>query len=298
MHRVFYEKKSITYCLRIVSLSFLSSGIQSSSAACITSFSKQEEQILTLAIKAEELLQIVYTQTYETNETISTLSRQIADIISSWEATQQPLSFNKLMTLKRKVKILNELITDLQKTQEQDTLTPKDTPKDIPKGIPQKSSPEWVDLIEDPTLIKPYTPYQVKWPNNQEATIVFNKQIIDTFFNTTQNNLQLDTNMLQIARKNLSAISLGYTNGDTSGTRILRRSNKKSAQNSRYKYNQLFEIKTIGKVAGHIRIGGFINEGVLYAAHYIKGADHGTTRLPFISILLQRQARFMDYQEI
>lgn len=290
-------KNYTTYYSRIVLLSLLLSGIESGRAVCIDSFEEQEEQMLALAIKAEELLQTVYSKSYETNERVSKLLRPITDILNSWEATTQSLSFNKFRTLERSVNRLSDVLKDLEKNTGQDTLTQKDTPKNTTENIPEKTSPEWADLIEDPSLIKPDTPYQLTWPNNQEASIVFNKQITDTFFSTTQNNPQPDINMLQIAKKNLGAIALGYTNGDTSGIRVLRRSSKRSGQ-SNFKYNQLFEVKTIGKIAGHIRMGGFIHEGVLYVVHYIKGSDHGTTRVPFINVLLQKQARFMEYQEI
>lgn len=288
------KKNHITLCLRIVLLSCFLSGTESGRAACTDTFTEQEEQTLSLAIKAEELLQTVYSQSYETNERISKLLRPITDIVNTWETIRQPLSFHKLRTLERSIDRLSEAIRDLQRTQEQAPVY-KETPQEPLQDALKDTLPEWANLIEDPSLIKPNTPYQVKWPNGQEASIVFSKQIVETFF--SQSNAPLDTNTLQIARKNLSTISLGYTNGDTSGIRILRRSSKKSGQSS-HKYNQLFEIKTLGKIAGHIRIGGFIHEGVFYVVHYIKGADHGTTRVPFISTLLQKQSRFVDYQEI
>ena len=225
----------------------------------------REDQILAMAIQLEKLIQDPHISQIKT-EAINNLRHSINEKIDNWETIKHTLQQSELRKLKRKLRELEYFINTKQTSQDTN-----------PKLF-------WAELIEDPTLIKANKPYNLILPNaHTEISVIFNSTLVSIFFNPTT------LHDLRIAKKFLRAISNGYTNGDSTGIRILRRN---KSHKSNMNHNQIFEIKTIGKTTGHIRLGGFIENGNLYIVHHSFNGDHSKIRTSFISILLEKKKRF------
>lgn len=233
----------------------------------------QEERTLQLAIQVENLFKDprVYQQR---NETITHLLVEIESILSHWSNTQYPLNSNEFIILKRKIQRVENILR-----------------QPLENALEQHTQPSWTQLMEDPSLIRANTPYFIEWPNMRgKAYILFSNHIVDTFFNPKRNS-EFQSNYMEVAKRNINALVNGYTNGDSTGIRILRRSQKRTATSTtRGRYNKLFEIRTLGKTAGHIRIGGFIHKDKLYIVHYVTG-EHNKNRLS--NALLKKQDHFI-----
>ncbi len=235
----------------------------------------QEEHTLQLAIQAESFFKN-YHISQQKNETLTKLLFEIENILSRWQNTQYPLHPHEFIILKRKIKRVESILH-----------------QPINNIIKQQTQPDWKQLMENPSLIKANTPYFIEWPNMRgTAYIFFSDNIVDTFFNPKRNS-DFQSNHLEVARRNINALINGYTNGDSTGIRILRRGQKRTATSTtRRRYNKLFEIRTLGKTAGHIRIGGFIYKNKLYIVHYVTG-EHNKNRHALIHILLKKQEQFI-----
>lgn len=74
-----------------------------------------------------------------------------------------------------------------------------------------------------------------------------------------------------------------------SGLKILGRTS--GFKGSVNKYGSIFEIKTIGKTGGNVRLGGFIDDqGTLHVVHYKKGSEHTVSRMNnFIHTIISRK---------
>ena len=285
----------------------------------------QEEQNLELFIKAEKLMEIAehyLSNSYEEgipingssaykaglhqnsqaqqiariSNRIGTLSASIHQKIKAWERAENGLSDAEIKDLKRDMQRLENILHSppvsvrLEKILDSPPVSVPDKPVKI------KKTPAWEDLMADPSLTQANILYQVQWPNNQQVQVIFSPDIIKAFFRA-KNNSQVKGHGLQIARKVLKTIANGYTNGARTGIRIIRRTMRKNhLPQIRASYNQLFEIRTVGRGAGSIRMGGFIHNGQLYVVHYARSTDHEKVQSPFINTLLEKQAAFLHEQ--
>ncbi|MYE07131.1 MAG: hypothetical protein F4X95_00005 [Oligoflexia bacterium] len=143
------------------------------------------------------------------------------------------------------------------------------------------------DLIRDPATAQVDTPYRIDWLHHPRPTyIVFGPKIIDVFFHPKKD---MKT-QFAIARKNLKALQVGYAGkyGDA-GIKILTLSNPGSGSSNR---NRIFEIKTVGKLSGHIRWGGFIAGDFLYIVHYANNTHNNRYKHAFMMNLLDKLQSF------
>ena len=264
--------KEWTLLLILFTLGIPQGGYGQDSRFCRLAF--YEEQALELFIKAEALLKKV---TYPNDLDIVPLISSITYKLSAWEQMEE-LSPAEVQKLRQEVQTLELRLNNSVQ-------------------IPVTQNRDWATLIEDPTLIQADTTYQVQWPNNHQISVVFTSDIVQAFF-TPNSKSPFRGLQQQIAKKQLKAISHGWTSGDSIGIRTLRRTmGKKAPAQSRAHYNKLVEIKVVGKIAGHIRIGGFMDRNVLYIVHYVKDSDHSKNRVPFINHLINKQASFLAQSE-
>ena len=127
------------------------------------------------------------------------------------------------------------------------------------------------DLMENPHLLQADTPYFVEFSNNQtSAFVIFDESVVDVFLEPRNRAFQFD-----LLRKNVSSIRKGFTSGSGSnGIKFLRNSRRRGAGREN-KYKDIFEVKTLGRVTGNIRLGGFIDDqGNLHIVHYKNGSEH------------------------
>ena len=125
------------------------------------------------------------------------------------------------------------------------------------------------DLIEDMSLLRANTPYLVTVSNNDKPVFVFfDESIVNIFLDPKQTAFHFD-----LFKKNLSSIKKGFTVGfGITGLKLLGRDG--------HRYRGIFEIKTIGRVAGNVRLGGFKDkQGNLHIVHHTKGSEHTPSRM-------------------
>ena len=120
------------------------------------------------------------------------------------------------------------------------------------------TTPTLNGLITNPELVQVNVAYLIEWVNySRPVYVTFGQKIVDTFFHAKKD----PKNHLAITKKNLKALQRGYTGKRSkSGIQILTFTAKGNTSNhSRYYRNKIFELRTIGKLSGHIRWGGFID---------------------------------------
>ncbi len=133
----------------------------------------------------------------------------------------------------------------------------------------------WSAALESPSLLQADTPYAVQFPDGVFYIVIFNQKVIDRFFNV--NNPLYDESA---AKKLLKTIQKGYVSQKhSSGIKSL-------YQNKNSVYNDLLEVKTLGRLTGRIRLGGFRRDSYIYLFHYVEDSDHSKIRTRFISQLL------------
>ncbi|MDE0092058.1 MAG: hypothetical protein OXN83_02090 [Oligoflexia bacterium] len=110
----------------------------------------------------------------------------------------------------------------------------------------------------------------MNFPNGETYYIQFNKKVINSL-----NKLQ-DKQIKHI----LETIVKGFVGGTRqTGLKILHQS---SSSKSKYK-NNLLEVKTMGSITGHIRIGGFKKGTHIHLVQIVSESDHskGTLKHKF-----------------
>ena len=134
--------------------------------------------------------------------------------------------------------------------------TPKPNGKDI----------SWDMLIENPTLVKPNHPYALQFANNTFLHyITFHSKVVNKFFNKERMYNE------KLARKFLTTIRKGFINSrdskQVSGI-------KRLDLNKSNRQNDIIEVKTIGGISGHIRLGGFLIGNTIYITDFFKSSNH------------------------
>ena len=141
-------------------------------------------------------------------------------------------------------------------------------------------------LMENPHLLQANTPYFVEFSNNQtSAFVIFDDSVVDLFLSPKVRAFHFD-----LLKKNISSIRKGFTSGfGVTGLKILgRTSGNKGKEN---KHKDVFEVKTIGRVAGNVRLGGFKDDqGNLYIVHYKKGSEHEVGKMnSFVETIVSKR---------
>ncbi|MDE0119887.1 MAG: hypothetical protein OXM55_07775 [Bdellovibrionales bacterium] len=244
---------------------------------CPFAFSKEEE-FLSLAEKAESLGYTLNAENIKTDETLTRLQSEINEQVSSlFDKTS--FASSALLKLREDIEALEDV---LNKKKESSNST----------RVNGVNHPLFVDeLIRDPATAQVDTPYRIDWLHHPHPTyIVFGQKIIDVFFHPKKD---IKT-QFAIVRKNLKALQVGYAgkHGDA-GIKILTLSNSGSGNRLAYNNrNRIFEIKTVGKLSGHIRWGGFIDDNFLYIVHYANNTHHNGYKHSFMMTLLNKLRAF------
>ena len=247
----------------------------------------REEQTLSIAIQVEALKTSHEIYQHISSPQVQHLIEAIDRIINTWETSEESLSKSDFDSLKERVQTLQNLLN--KKTYHNGAVYHNKPGQQNPAQTGNHTT--WESFKADPSLIEPDKPYLIKWENNRQANIVFNKHIVESFFRSESSPFKTDWK--KIARKNITAITKGFTT-DSSGIRMLKQT---ASPHGKIKFNQLFEIKTLGAVAGHIRVGGFIYDGTMYVVYYIKSSDHDKSRVNFIHNLREKLIQFQTEQE-
>ena len=215
---------------------------------CESTFAKEDE-FLNLAIKTEKLFdKIRNTEPISRDAKIirlqSSIDRKVATLFEQGTHFQS----SALSRLKKDIEALENTV-------------------DQRLSSLNNTTPTLNDLITQPEIIRANVAYRIDWIQHpQPVYVVFGQKIVDTFFHTKK-----DTkNSLIIAKKNLKALQKGYTGSRSkSGIQLLTLTAKGHTSNRPYYYrNKMFEVRTIGKLSGHIRWGGFIDGDFLHVIHY------------------------------
>ena len=136
----------------------------------------------------------------------------------------------------------------------------EDAKKELDNLITQEQIKTFQELLERPELVLADHIYSVNFPNG-DYYIQFNKKVIDSL-----NKLQ-DKQIKHI----LETIVKGFVGGTRqTGLRVL---HQNSSSKSKYK-NNLLEVKTMGSMTGHIRIGGFKKGNHIHLVQIISESDH------------------------
>ena len=234
----------------------------------------REEEFLSLAEKAENLEHKLKLENIQINKNIAQLQSEINQQISSIFERTAPLQAD-LIKLRESIESLEEAIN-------------KKTPPLNKTQVNDFNHTLFLDdLIRDPAIVQANKPYRIDWLHHPQPTyIFFSPKVIDIFFHPKKD---IKT-QFAIVRKNLKALQLGYAgkHGDA-GIKILTVNNKVSGSINR---NRLFEIKTFGKISGHIRWGGFIDGNSLYVVHYANNTHHNRYKHSFMMTLLDKLRAF------
>lgn len=225
-----------------------------------------EDDILELAVEAEDVKQ-------RADQLLSSHgSVEYSHISNKLKYTMNQLLQNKSLT-GQKYQFYRKQIEELDHK-----LTELDFICSNQVKVKSPSIAVWSDAIENPTLLRANTPYPVQFPDGVSYVVVFNQKVVDRFF--SPNNIFYDE---KIAKELLKTIQKGYVGQKySSGIKSLHQSGSSA-------YNTLLEIKTIGKLAGHIRLGGFKGErgNYIYFVYYIIDSDHTKIRVRFTHQLLK-----------
>ena len=234
-----------------------------------------EEDILELAIEAENVKQRA-DQLLSThgNAEYSHISRKLQYTINNKLLQSKSLTMQEHKFYRNQIEELNHKLTELDFIHSNQV------------QVKSTSIAVWSDAIENPTLLQADTPYPVQFPDGTSYVVVFNQKVIDRFFNS--NNILYDE---RVAKELLKTIRKGYVGQKySSGIKSLYQSGGSN-------YNNLLEVKTIGKLAGRIRLGGFRGRGNhIHIVYYIIDSDHSKIRMRLTHQLLRiyKEARLED----
>lgn len=159
-----------------------------------------------------------------------------------------------------------------------------------PKSKPNGKDITWDTLVEDPTLIRPNYPYTIQFANNSFFHyIIFHPSVINRFFNKER------TYDEKLARKFLTTIRKGFIgNRESEQLSGIRRLDI----NKSNKHNDILEVRTIGDISGHIRLGGFLIGNTIYISDFFKASNHNRiTTERFINRLLHQLNAQVESQE-
>ena len=239
-------------------------------------------------------------QTYELADIAYQIKQRASNLFHTpksktdrWTAEMERLENRLLQLLEndRVGEIDFKLIRDLLKKREwqihqEEQLAHTQPPKQKPNG----KDITWDTLVEDPTLVQPNHPYTIQFANNSFSHhIIFHQRIVDRFFNKER---VYDE---KLARKFLTTIRKGFINNreaeQLSGIRRLDL-NKSNRQ------NDIIEVRTIGDISGHVRLGGFLIDNTIYISDFFKASNH--TRIAterFANRLLHQLNTQLETQE-
>ena len=130
-------------------------------------------------------------------------------------------------------------------------------------------------------------PYSLQFTNSQDYTVYFNKKVVTLLQNLPK---QQSKRILSIIYKGF----IGSFDNRQTGLKVFRQNN---SANSLYG-SKLVEIKTMGKILGHIRIGGFISKNQIHFTNYVLSSDHskGSSKKAFKGKLYKSLQNFQEYQ--
>ena len=240
--------------------------------SCSSVFLDKEEEFLNLAIKAEMLIGEMYkVYSANVNGDIVRLSVAINQQISSIFEGKIDFSESALFELKQNIKKIEEALN----------------------GTVDLSNKKPLDLsylIQHLDIIQADVSYRIDWPDHPPVYAIFSQRIVDTFFHPKKD----IKHYLAIGRKKLKALQSGYTAGKESsnGIKLLTLAARGHPNNQPYSRNKIFEVKTVGKLSGHIRWGGFKDGNILYIIHYSYRTHYGKHRTSFITTL---QNKYQDH---
>ena len=249
-----------------------------SQSHCLFAFSREEE-FLSLAERAENLVKEIEGADFKNTD--AEIARLRSDIEQQVSAMFDEVNFSyaSLLKLKKNIDALK------------DTLDKKLDPlnKKVRVNGAVNGTPTLIGLMEDPSIVQVDVSYRIDWIHHPQPTyVVFGRKIIDGFFHSKKD----VKNKLVIAKKNLKALQVGYAgkHGDT-GIKLLTLSGNTNNHHHYYR-NKIFEIKTVGKLSGHIRWGGFIDGDSLYVVHYANNTHHNRYKHSFMMALLDKLREF------
>ena len=225
-----------------------------------------EDDILELAVEAENAKQRAdQLLSIHGNAEYSHISRKLQYTINNKLLQSKSLTIQQHQFYRNQIEDLDHKLTEL------------DFIHSNQKQVKSTSIAVWSDAIENPTLLQVNTPYPVQFPDGTSHVVVFNQKVIERFFNS--NNILYDE---RVAKDLLKTIRKGYVSQKySSGVKSLYQSGGSN-------YNDLLEVKTIGKLAGHIRLGGFRGRGnYIHIVYYVIDSDHSKIRIRFINQLLR-----------
>lgn len=242
---------------------------QASPSACRLAIEGKENYILDLAGKAEEGHKKALSLIGEGYETATPIYFKLETYMEHLLEKGEDIPNTELQIVSENIDAHIKSLSDLVKNKA----------KRITPSQEKESSSEitWQSLIEDPYSIKPDTPYFLEFPQGFSSKVIFENRIVEIFFNPSGKH---DKKILQ---KILSTIQKGYVgnnNHNGSGLKTLNQGNNRAGranQSGAFSYGDLLEVRTIGSIAGHIRIGGFKHEDTIYLVDFIIAGDHSTS---------------------
>lgn len=251
--------------------------------SCSSTFSSREEKFLNLSIKAEELInKAKETDLLNTNEDITQLQLTIDQQIAAIFEKRGNFSRHDFLQLKKDIETLENTLSKILSSLNGRTVNHR---------VVTDVDPTLINLIKRPDIVQSNVVYRIDWLHHGHPVyVIFAQKIIDVFFHPKKDS----KNRLIVAKKNLKALQRGYTKGhNESGIKLLTLSRKGSSNNHpNYYGNKIFEIKTIGKISGHVRWGGFIDGDTLYVVHYSNNTHGNRNKHVFLMALWNKLQDF------
>ena len=205
-----------------------------------------EEQILDLAIRAEEALK---QPEIHNNAETQHRANDIWTYLSRWETTEQsfPFRHNEFIAFRENVEWLEALLKNPTER------TPSETSENFNEIASRQETDHLLNsIVANEITIALNTTYTVRPPNTHEFRVVFLPKIVE-MINQNNSNIRV--------KKSMRALLLGPVNRAKSQAGI-----KKIASDQ---HNGLFEIKIQGKKGvGNFRFGIFLYNGIYYIAEY------------------------------
>lgn len=135
--------------------------------------------------------------------------------------------------------------------------------KELNMIIYQNLNLSFGELLKEPPFLLNNHSYLITFQNNKTYYIQFDKKVTKSF-----NKL-----MEKQRKKILTTVKKGFTGGRSqeSGLKIL---NQSFSSHSKYSNKKIVEIRTVGNIAGHIRIGGYIDGNKLTFSDFVSTSDH------------------------
>lgn len=135
-------------------------------------------------------------------------------------------------------------------------------PKEVEETVTKTSNEKWQDMTLNPLLVQAEIIYEVPIRNGiHSLKVVFNQNVVDKLFHSS---LQVEQ---KAAPKILTAITHGFGSSGT-GHGIQRLMID----------SEIIEVFIRGNDVGRVRLGGYLDNGILYLVHFSNKGEHGSSR--------------------